>query len=216
MRGLSSRVTPTFAETSSTTPVEPGGTKGLLAQRDGSAQLPTTRRADLRTKVQQQSPGWSSARPSRLWGTSAAPSRTPNLTVSVVGLNLRPLVEAIARIVSSLLDEASTTGLLSGWISERSGRIRPVRRGAAGSEAGAPTFLISAAVGERCSSPNAVSTGFVWTRPRFVPTGARFCCRRISTVNEGGARFKRSPQYSVPDVRRGFNGHEEFSRCSTR
>jgi hypothetical protein len=32
----------------------------------------------------------------------------------------------------------------------------------------------------------------VWTHPGFTPIAVRFCCRRISTVNEGGARFKKA------------------------
>jgi hypothetical protein len=55
--------------------------------------------------------------------------------------------------------------------------------------------LISAAVEESRLSMNALNAGFVWTHPRFAFVGARFCCRRISTVNEGRTRFKESPQY---------------------
>ena len=41
--------------------------------------------------------------------------------------------------------------------------------------------------------PDADSASFVSTHPRFVLTAPRFCRRRISTVNEEGGRFKKTP-----------------------
>ena len=40
--------------------------------------------------------------------------------------------------------------------------------------------------------------------------GARFCCRRISTVNEGRTRFKESPQCSRKTDRESSNRREEI------
>jgi hypothetical protein len=101
VRGLPRRVT--FAGTSSTTTVEPGGAeRRLKATDDDSSGRP---RDDDSAAIG----GLVIREAFSLVGDFGRARGRPIGPVSVVGPNLRPLVEVMARNVSALLDETSTT-----------------------------------------------------------------------------------------------------------
>ena len=122
------------------------------------------------------------------------PSRPPDLP----GIRRRPGLALARRFYDGDLRRFVRRGLKGPIVlkldSARFGRICPEGRGAAGSAAGASTFPISGAgdAARRGSPPNVECASFVCTPPGFTPIAVRFCCRRISTVNEGGARFKKA------------------------